>query len=178
MSIEDRIANRRRRPVKPHVSYISTDYAVPFHDEDDEWWFPDYYYQISNTLGLSERFDHPELEAFITFDVAEGGYSVLRYLCSNIEKGAKYKAGDRIELPLTNNYGGGNLDDLLDELTDDTDSTSTCRVVEFVESQNSYGPCLRAVVLGIEEKYQSLSENDAIKWLYDHGPLIDPYENM
>ena len=48
--------------------------------------------------------------------------------------------------------------------------------VEFRNSENCYGPCLRIVVLGIEEEFQSLPEKEAWEWLLAHGPLVDPYE--
>ena len=138
---------------KPGVAYVSSNYAVPFADE---FGFSPYYYQISATLGLSRDFAHPDIEALITFEVDCGGDSVVRHLAERVREGERFAAGQRVTVP-------GNL----------WQKTFT---VEFRESENAYGKCLRAVVLGIETEYQSLPEREAFKFLCSHGPLKDPYE--
>ncbi len=155
MTIEERRKKIRERMKnrKPGVAYVSSNYAAPFADE---FGFSPYYYQISSTLGLARDFGHPDIEALITFDVDFGGDSVVRHLAERVRGGEKFSAGQQVTVP--GNYW---------------QKTFT---VEFRESENAYGECLRAVVLGLEEEYQSLPEREAFEYLAAHGPLKDPYE--
>lgn len=148
-------AQERLRNKKPHIAYISSDYAIPKSQETDEYFGEWYYYQISRTLGLESDFGHPEIETLITFSVDCGGNSVLRDISEAVRNGARFCVGDKAKF--NRNY--------CSEYT-----------VEFRQSNSCYGPCIRAVVLGIEEEYQSLSEKEAFEWIESHGPLIDPYE--
>lgn len=148
----------RRKNCKPGVAYVSSDYVLPTPDEEDEFWIPSYYYQIARTLGL-KRYGHPELETLITYSVERGGYSLLTYLARLVREGASFAAGMRVEIP--DRYPGWVL----------------C-TVEFRESQDAYGPCLRAVVLGLEEEYQAPPSKEAERWLMAHGPLCDPAERL
>ena len=126
MTIEERRKKIRERMQnrKPGVAYVSSNYAAPFADE---FGFSPYYYQISSTLGLPRDFSHPDIEALITFDVDFGGDSVVRHLAERVRGGEKFSAGQQVTVP--GNYW---------------QKTFT---VEFRESENAYGECLRAVVL-------------------------------
>lgn len=157
--VRRRRREERRRNRKPMVSYISSDYAVPTPDGEDAFWYPSYYYQITRTLGLEQQCSHPELQTLITYSVENGGYSLLGNLAQRVRKGARFAAGERVEVPCA--YY----------------EWETC-TVEFRESKDEYGPCLRAVVLGLEEEYQALPSEEADRWLIAHGPLYDPYEGL
>ncbi len=152
-SREERCKNR-----KPGVAYVTSNYAEPAPDEEDEFWYPSYYYQIARTLGL-KRYGHPELEALITYSVDNGGYSLLKYLAQRVREGVRFAAGEQVEVPCA--YY----------------EWETC-TVEFRESRDAYAPCLRAVVLGLEEEYQALPSEEADRWLTARGPLYDPYEGL
>ena len=149
MTEQERNTRRVRvRNTTPYPAIVSSDYA-PVTESD----FALYYLQISRTLGLAENYGHPELQTLISLSGNNGGYSVLNYLVKQIQKGARYQAGDRVTIPdFFGNY-----------------------TVEFRESRDTYGACLRAVVLGLEDNFQSLNENEAFAYLNAHGPLIDPY---
>lgn len=161
MTEEERQRRReeRRKNRKPGVGYVSSDYAVPAPDEEDEFWIPSYYYQIARTLGL-KQYGHPELQALITYSVEYGGYSLLKYLAQRVREGVRFAAGEQVEIP--HRYP----------------SWGPLCTVEFRESRDAYGPCLRAVVLGLEEEYQALSSEEADRWLMAHGPLYDPFEGL
>ena len=156
---------RKRRPrCKPGIAHCFSNYAVPKSNDglevdDDIWWtMPSYYYQIGNTMGMERLYQHKELECFITFSVEDEGCSILRQVEAKIRNGARFSDGERLVIKKDGSF----LFD--DEYT-----------VEFRNSENCYGPCLRIVVLGIEEEFQSLPEKEAWEWLSAHGPLIDPY---
>ncbi len=158
MTQEERRARleERRKNRKPSVSYVISNITTPCAAEDFEdycgFWF---YYQTATTIGLQRDFNHPNLECFITFTCDYGGHSVLQQLGARVKKGERFAAGDRTTV---------------------VDTFKLPWEVEFRESQNPYGPCLRAVVLGIGEEFQSLSYQEADEWLNSHGPLIDPYQ--
>ena len=158
MTFEERHARRmeRLRSKKPHAAFTFSNYAVPVCEEDPLCPAA-YYLQIASTLGLY-RYDHPELEAFISFDMMYTGHSVLTYLAQTIYNGARYAAGDRAEVPGCFPY---------ERYT-----------VEFREFRNERGSYLRAVVLGIEEEFQALPTLEAEDWLAARGPLIDPCEGL
>lgn len=158
MTFEERHARRmeRLRNKKPHAAFIVGNYTTPTCEED-ALCPAAYYLQIASTLGLY-RYDHPELEAFISFDMMYTGHSVLTYLAQTIYNGARYAAGDRAEVPGYFPY---------ERYT-----------VEFREFRNERGSYLRAVVLGIEEEFQALPTPEAEEWLAARGPLIDPCEGL
>lgn len=153
MTEQERKTRRVRvRNAKPYPGIAFTNYASI---EDDEG-FAFYYLQISRTLGLERSYDHPELQTLITLSTEAGGSSVLTYLVKQVRNGVRYHAGDRVEVP-------------------DPFCPQSLHTVELRESCDCYGPCLRAVVLGMEDAYQSMSEGEALAYLNAHGPLTDPY---
>ena len=141
-----------KRRVKVGTAIISSGYT-PCSDEDQ---FPLYFYQISRTLGL-EKYGHPELETLITLSVNNGGSSILRYLVRCVESGQRFMRGQRFVIPRS-------IDNYLEY------------VVEFQPSNDEYGFCLRAVVIGIEEEYQSMPSENAYEFLASTGELLDPYD--
>mgnify|MGYP003293447556 CR=1 FL=1 len=76
----------RRKNRKPSVAYATSDIAWPYSPtEDEEDLGPWFYYQVATTIGLDWKFNHPNIEAMITFHCNQGGYSVLRQLGERIE---------------------------------------------------------------------------------------------
>ncbi|MBR7142381.1 MAG: hypothetical protein IKD06_02455 [Clostridia bacterium] len=149
---------RKHRPrVKVGIGIGLSDYAAPKPDSNEEDRFsPPYYFQISETYGLESRYGHPELEALLTFHVENGGHSVLSYLVKSIENGARYTHGQQMTIPPHTPF-------------------DTPHTVEFRRFEDKRGSYLRAVVLGVEEAYQSLSSQEAHDYLVSQGPLTDPY---
>ncbi|MBQ8684415.1 MAG: hypothetical protein IJ518_07880 [Clostridia bacterium] len=152
---EERLRNR-----KPGIGITFSNYAYPQVPADaDEWWYPEYYLQYAATLGLERGYGHPEIEALITFNTTYTGHSVVSYLVKTIKDGARYASGDRVDIPGFYSW-------------------QVLGTVEFRESRNSYGPCLRAVVVGVEEAFQSLPYDEIDPYLMANGPTYDPCENL
>lgn len=118
-----------------------------------------YYLQSARSLGLEERYQHPDIQALINFDPEMGRHSVLEAILNTIYEGAKYAPGDRLTLPAANPW--------------DIEHT-----VEFRSIEDAYGKCLRAVVLGLEEEFQSLADKDVIPAMEKRGQLTDPFEKL
>lgn len=116
------------------------------------------YMQIARSLGVDRDYNHPNIEALINFDVELGHHSVLEKILNDIKNGARYAAGDRTTIrgyPLNEEY-----------------------TVEFRESHDEFGYCLRAVVLGIAEEYQSLPTDKAYDYLKKQESLWDPFADL
>lgn len=143
---------KRRVRVGTAVTFSHIAYPKSYSEED---WFPDCYLQIAQTLGLKTKYGHPELETLVTFSMEGLGYSVLKQLITAVENGERFSGGDRTRV--TGSF----------YRTKDV-------TVEFRNSENCYGPCLRAVVLGLEEEFQNMSSDEASEYLHALSPLIDP----
>ena len=152
--------NKRRRRV-PRPSIVVGGIADVRTDEqlEDVWYVPTHYRQFSCTLGMERLDGHPNVETLITFRLENMGHSVLTDIVKAVEKGARYAAGDRATFTRP-------------------DAFHEPYTVEFRESENGYGPCLRAVVLGIEEELQRLPTAEADALIASHDPLIDPGDTI
>lgn len=146
---------KRRRRFKPKAAVVVGDLADPNYDAEDVWYVPSYYLQHSCTLGMKRIHNHPEVEALISFHRDMMGHSVLTDVMTAVQNGAHYAAGDRATFPVPHA--------LFDTYT-----------VEFRESTNCYGPCLRAVVLGMEEAFQALPTAEADAAISAYPDRIDP----
>ena len=144
----------RRRRAKPGPAIVSGDCVAPWEEDDEELWFSAYYLQLAQTLGL-RRFDHPEIAARITFTLQNGGADVLRQLCHMVVQGRRFAAGDRVEITVG--------------------PWRESRTVELRQHTTVYGQCLLAVVLGVEEDFQQLSEEAAQDRIAQSRYPIDPY---
>lgn len=134
------------------VSFSHIAYPKSYEEED---WFPSCYLQIARTFGLKTKYGHPEIETLITFRTDNLGYSVLKQLITAVKNGERFSHGDRTKV--TGSFYW------------EKDVT-----VEFREVNSPHGAYLRAVVLGLEEDFQSLSKEDADSFLNSLAPLIDP----
>ena len=123
----------------PSVSYSS---LVPVYTEEDPD-FPTAYRQVAYTRGLARQ-GYPELETLLTR--SQTNYSVLNDALQEIRRnGTCFAEGDRF----TFGTGGYRY------------------TVEFRRSYAPTGPCLRIVLPGVEETFQSLPANmaaDLIDW--------------
>lgn len=143
---------KRTRRAKVGPAIVSSD-CVPVGTLDDLW-PASYYLQLTQTLGLY-RWDHPELAARITFTVDDGGADVLRQLCRMVIQGRRFAPCDRVEIiagPWREKH-----------------------TVELRRHTTDYGDCLLAVVLGVEEDFQQLSEEAAMATVIKSPHAIDPY---
>lgn len=102
--------------------------------------------QISRSIGLEDKCGHRDIQMLIALDDDENQHKVLEKILDSIENGKRYKAGDRVTVNCKNS------------------SVRQC-VVEFREAEDYYGKCLRAVVLDIEEEFQSLPTEKAFECL-------------
>ena len=152
---------KRRRPFKPSVGIVCGDIAdlTPAEIDEEEWDIPSYYLQISRTLGMERVHGLPEVQTLITHTIEYMGHSVLEDLLRAVREGVRFKAGDRLTLTPRNTW-------------------KEPYEVELRESADNYGPCLRAVVLGIEEDFQSLPTEEAETALLAYAPLIDCCANL
>lgn len=160
MTNEKRLAARRERLQnrRPRAAISFSDYAVAGSEDPEFGWdFDGYYLQIANTIGLY-HFDHPEIEALISFHMDLTGHSIVTYLADAVRDGARYAPGDRVEVPGPFPWNR--------------------HTVEFRAFTNARGTYLRAVVLDLEEEFQSLPTDEAYNWLTAYGPLIDPCEHL
>ena len=96
---------------------------------------------------MDEHYDHPEIEMLINFNREERDNRMFEGILYSIATGKRYKAGDRATI------------------TSENALIKSC-VVEFRESENSFGKCLRAVVLGMEEEFQSLPTDKALEYIH------------
>ncbi len=147
--------NERRTRHKIGLCTIFSPCAVPLLDDDEDW--PSYYYQACRTLNMRSLYDHPEIEALITFSTENGGQTIVKYLARCVKEGARYRAGDRVSIP--DRYGRPHC------------------TVEFKEfTDEHHCPALRAVVLGLEKEYQAIPFHEAFEFIEAHPDTIDPYE--
>jgi hypothetical protein len=158
MTSEEIIRKReeRRKNRKPGLAVV-TGGCVAVFDGDTEWPAPQYYLQFSTTMGLNRDFGHPNIESLISTSSEAGGASIVYALARRVRSGERFSVGDRVEL------------------TFDGWGMSRC-TVELRESANNYGPCLRAVVIGVEEELQNMEYADAEEHIASRGPIIDPWE--
>ncbi|MGN0113699.1 MAG: hypothetical protein ACI396_00050 [Acutalibacteraceae bacterium] len=104
-----------------------------------------YTLQIFRTTEMEYLCGHPNIEMLIRLENGEThGNITLDYILRSIIDGKKYKAGDRVTI--TPKYC----------------ETCSCEV-EFREYEDGRGKYLRAVILGIEKEYQSLTSEEAYK---------------
>ncbi len=143
---------RKNRTHKKGLAMVIGNY----HPVGDDW-FPSYYLQYARTLNLEEDYGHQNIQALINFDVEMGNNTVVNQVFRAIKNGASFKAGDRFIVREQNGFR--------EEHT-----------VEFSETKDCYGPCLRAVVLGVEAELQALPTEEAVEQLENSGPAIDPYQ--
>ena len=141
---------RKNRARRKGFAFTITDFC--YIDADG---FPPYR-QIARSLGLDWDYNHPNIEAMINFDPSLGQHTVMTHVLNTIAAGARYAPGDRIRYKW-------------DRWNDEY-------IIEFRESCDAYGPCLRAVVLGIEEEFQSLDSDAACAYISRHATRRDPFE--
>lgn len=159
--MENNLRERRRRCRSTRPSIVVGGIADVRTDEEleDPWYVPSHYRQFSCTLGMERLDGHPNVETLITFRLENMGHSVLSDVVEAVVKGARYAAGDRATFA-------------------HSDAFREPYTVEFRASENVYGPCLRAVVLGIEEELQALPTAEADALIASHDPLIDPCDTI
>lgn len=134
---------RRKSRIRRGYSFTSSSYAFRGCDEYD----CDYRLQVTHSIGLENDYNHPDIEMLINFNRGEHGNRVLEDILYSISTGKQYKAGDRETIMLS-------------------DSRVKSCVVEFRESESRFGKCLRAVVLGMEEEFQSLPTEKALEYIH------------
>ena len=144
---------KTRRRVKPGLAVTCGNCIPPQPEEDDPWYAP-YYLQLAQSLNL-HRFGHPEIATRITFRADYGGADVLWQLCRRVASGQRFAPGDRVQIRT-----GVWKDD---------------RTVVFIPHATEYGPCLLAVVEGVEEAFQQLCYADAAARIAAHPNPIEPY---
>ncbi len=150
---EERLKNR-----KPGLAVVSGSCVMVCEASDDfEGEFPAYYLQQATTMGLDRDFSHPNIEALITMTAEQGGADIVYFLARQVRSGVRFSAGDRVEF----SYGAF--------------GSQRC-TLELRESRNVYGPCLRAVVIGVEEELQAMNEAEAAAHIASRGPAFDPWE--
>ncbi|MBO5358930.1 MAG: hypothetical protein J6A78_06385 [Clostridia bacterium] len=145
---------RKNRTHKKGLATVIDNYRAVGED-----WFPSYYLQYARTLNLERDYGHPNIQALINFNVEMGDHMVINQVYRAIKKGAYFKAGDRFTV--REDYG-----------------FKREHTVEFFDTEDCYGTCLRAVVLGLESELQSLPTNEALAQIEAVGPGIDPYEYL
>lgn len=141
---------RKTKAGRKGFAFTLTDYC--YIDGDG---FPPYK-QIARSLGVDRDYDHPNIEAMINFDPTLGQHTVMSHVLKTIAGGARYAPGDRID------YQTGS-------------PWNEAYIIEFRASCDDYGPCLRAVVLGIEEEYQSLPSEAAYAHISAYAMRRDPF---
>lgn len=132
---------RKRRDIKG-FAFATSSYTYRGYDGNNDY----YRLQVSCSIGIKDDYNHPEIETLINLSQGEYENSVITGIINLISTGKQYKAGDRETLTLQ--Y-----------------SVQDSCVVEFRESENCYGKCLRAVILGVQEEFQSLPTDDAIYYI-------------
>ena len=147
-------SSEKRPRVNTNVAVSFSHIAYP-KNYDEEDWFPSCYLQIARTFGLKTKYGHPEIETLITFNMDNLGYSVLKQLITAVKNGECFSHGDRTKV--TGSFYW------------EKDVT-----VQFRKTENCYGEVLRAVVVGLEEKFQNMSSDEAHSYLHSLSPLIDP----
>lgn len=132
--------------MKGKIKYPAISYTrmVPVYAEDDPEWVTAYR-QVACTHGLSRQ-GLPELEVLLT-RTAENCSILSDALREMQVSGARYAAGDRV----TFGQGGYRY------------------TVEFRRSYCPSGACLRIVVPGVDEDFQSLPANTAT-YLVENDP--------
>lgn len=149
--MENKKNREERRKRRKGFAFTISDYCPT-----NECGFPPYK-QIARSLGVDWDYDHLNIEAMINFDPSTGQHTVMSFVLNQIAAGARFSHGDRIS------YRAGHWNDEY--------------IIEFRESEDSYGPCLRAVVLGIEEEFQSLPSDEAYALIATSADRIDPMES-
>lgn len=134
---------KRKSRIRIGYSFTMSTYAYRGGDE----YADNYRLQIACSLGMDEHYDHPEIEMLINFNREERDNRMFEGILYSIATGKRYKVGDRATI------------------TSENALIKSC-VVEFRESENSFGKCLRAVVLGMEEEFQSLPTDKALEYIH------------
>ena len=143
-----------RRERKPRARRKGFAFVISDYCSVDEYGFPPYK-QIARSLGVDRDYDHPNIEALINFSPELGSHTVISYVLNKIAEVARLAPGDRItySAPETS----------YQEYT-----------IEFRESEDEYGPCLRAVLLGIMSEYQPLPSHEAHADICASPYRVDP----
>ncbi len=114
--------------------------------------------QVARTLGFPRDFEHPDIEVLYKMTDTEYSHPLIGFIHKELKRGIRFKEGDRIAYhpePSWNHY-----------------------TVEFRKAEEEN--LLRAVILELDAKYQSLSTEEAVKFCYElyeqEEKLFDTYE--
>jgi len=109
---------------------------------DDDF---DYCLQVARSVGMSKSYNHPEIGMLININPRPYSNYLLEHILYRISQGALYKDGDVIDIRLT--------------------QTNELYTVKFKSIQDENEPVLRAIVLNLEEEFQTLSAKDALRYI-------------
>lgn len=140
--IKSTTTDRRKNRIRTGYAFTKSSYAYRGDKYDS-----DYRLQVSRSLGLESHYNHPDIETLINFSLGEYGNRVLEHILYLISTGKQYKVGDRETITLQDSW------------------VKSC-VVEFRKSEDRFGKCLRAVVLGMEKEFQSLPTEKALEYIH------------
>ena len=104
-----------------------------------------YCLQVARSVGMSKSYNHPEIEILININPRPYSNYLLEHILYRISQGALYKDGDVIDIRLT--------------------QTNTLHTVKFMTIQDKDESVLRAVVLNMEEDFQSMSTKEALSYI-------------
>ena len=104
-----------------------------------------YCLQVARSVGMSKSYNHPEIEMLININPRPYSNYLLEHILYRISQGALYKDGDVIDIRLT--------------------QTNTLHTVKFMTIQDKDESVLRAVVLNMEEDFQSMSTKEALSYI-------------
>ena len=145
MNENNKLTATGKRKSRIRIGYCFTMSTYAYRGCDE--YADNYRLQIACSLGLDEHYDHSDIEMLINFNREERDNRIFENILYSIATGKRYKAGDRATI------------------TSENALIKSC-VVEFRESENSFGKCLRAVVLGMEEEFQSLPTDKALEYIH------------
>lgn len=132
--------NHNRRKRTGYCYKTSARAYVECYDDDFG-----YCLQVARSVGMSKSYNHPEIETLININPRPYSNYLLEHILYRISQGALYKDGDVIDIRLT--------------------QTNTLHTVKFMTIQDKDESVLRAVVLNMEEDFQSMSTKEALSYI-------------